>query len=280
MSPANHLKNSKKYWVPDPNSASKSRSEDTIYYPVERFDIRCQEIEDLSYWFIHRNRCILQAICNYPPRNPFLDVGGGNGYVTKMLQNNGVFAILVEPAVAACQNAFQHRGIEQIVCAPLEKAGFKKETAGSIGVFDMIEHLPNDRFFIEQAFDILSENGLLFITVPACPWLKSYNDLYAGHFRRYTKSSLTRLLDNRFSVLYCSHIFGLLVLPLFFFRSLPFRLGLTKKRRFLTSHVEHGIKKPRFTKFILRLLEHEVSSIANGQENKIGSSLLCVAQKK
>lgn len=37
----------------------------------------CREVEDSSFWFAHRNRCIVAAVERMPPCGPILDIGGG-----------------------------------------------------------------------------------------------------------------------------------------------------------------------------------------------------------
>ena len=65
----------------------------------------CFEIEENSFWFGHRNNCIIEMIKNYPPtrNSPIFDVGGGNGFVAKGLLDAGLEVVLVEPGPAGRQ---------------------------------------------------------------------------------------------------------------------------------------------------------------------------------
>ena len=58
-------------WRPPGNSA--------VSYPDEGHD-SCHGVEDDSFWFAHRNRCIAAMVENFPPPPglAFADVGGGN----------------------------------------------------------------------------------------------------------------------------------------------------------------------------------------------------------
>src|SRR6266487_5238914 len=73
-----------------------SKNTSPISYPEHGNDM-CFQIEEDSFWFKHRNNCILELVKNYPAGEIFLDVGGGNGFVTLALQQAGYNAILVEP---------------------------------------------------------------------------------------------------------------------------------------------------------------------------------------
>ena len=57
---------------------SKKRS--PISYP-EDGNLRCLALEDSSFWFKHRNKCIIESMRLFPPEGVVYDVGAGNGYV-------------------------------------------------------------------------------------------------------------------------------------------------------------------------------------------------------
>lgn len=53
--------------------------QEDLSYPSEGND-QCFEIEDKSFWFQHRNACIIKLAKKFPPRGnrPIFDVGGGD----------------------------------------------------------------------------------------------------------------------------------------------------------------------------------------------------------
>ena len=77
-----------------------------VHYPEAGHDT-CFGVEDASFWFAHRNRCIAAVVDRFPPPAglPIVDVGGGNGYVAKMLHEKGLRTILVEPGGSGVRNA-------------------------------------------------------------------------------------------------------------------------------------------------------------------------------
>ena len=81
----------------------------------------CFEIEDRSFWFAHRNECISLALKRYPFDGPLLDVGGGNGAVSKRLEADGIETVMMEPGPEGASNA-RTRGLTTVVCATLEQA--------------------------------------------------------------------------------------------------------------------------------------------------------------
>lgn len=62
--------------------------------------------------------------------------------------------------------------------------------------FDVIEHLDDDITALKNIREIMSATGAsnLFIRVPALPFIYGKNDEAIGHYRRYTKKSLSSAL--------------------------------------------------------------------------------------
>ena len=75
-----------------------------ISYPNEGNN-QCFEVEDHSFWFRHRNACIVELVKNFPPEGsgPIFDIGGGNGYVARGLMDAGWEVVLVEPGAKWCE---------------------------------------------------------------------------------------------------------------------------------------------------------------------------------
>jgi len=200
----------------------------SVSYPDEGNE-KCFQIEENSFWFRHRNNCIIEVVKQFPPDGIFYDVGGGNGFVSAALEKNGIKTVVVEPGEKGALNA-QRRGLKNIIRASLKDAGFKPDTLPAVGLFDVIEHIEEDKKFLKTIFNLLTKEGRIYITVPAFNFLWSKEDEAAGHFRRYTVKSLSALLKaSGYHVDYVTYIFSLLPAPVFLFRSLPYRLGFTKK---------------------------------------------------
>lgn len=86
-------------------------------------------VEDHSFWFRHRNNCIISIVTAYPPKNneTIFDVGGGNGFVSLGLVKAGFDVVLVEPGRTGISQAKQ-RGLKHIICATLNTAKFKQHS--------------------------------------------------------------------------------------------------------------------------------------------------------
>ena len=205
-----------------------TNSNHSISYPSDGNEL-CMQVEESSFWFNHRNNIIAETIKNYNLEKVFLDIGGGNGFVSKRLQDDGFKVILIEPGKVGAQNSYS-RGIQNVICSTLEETGLKKESIYSVGLFDVIEHIENDRQFLRNVNGYLKDGGYLYITVPSYKFLWSKEDDEAGHFKRYTLSKLKKLLqESGFKSEYSTYIFSLLPIPIFLLRVLPEKIGINLK---------------------------------------------------
>src|SRR5262249_7443652 len=83
-----------------------------------------------------------------------------------------------------------------------------------IGLFDVLEHLDDDRGVLRWLSSVLEPGGVLVLTVPAHPFLFDEMDEMAHHRRRYRREELREKLEAAgFEVEVVAHFMGVL-LPL------------------------------------------------------------------
>ena len=174
------------------NGIYYSKSESSISYPEEGNE-NCLKIEQDSFWFNHRNNIIANSVQKYSPNEIFFDIGGGNGFVAKRLQDDGIKTILVEPGEMGAISAYK-RGIKNVLCSTLEDAEFEHNSIDSVGLFDVVEHIEDDYSFLNNINKYMKDDGYIYITVPAFNVLWSNEDNDAGHFKRYSTTELIELL--------------------------------------------------------------------------------------
>lgn len=261
----------------DEQGIYRSRNTNPISYPADG-NQDCFLLEDDSYWFQHRNKCITSIIKRYPPSGHIIDVGGGNGYVTRGMLDAGFDSVLLEPGVEGAVNGKLRRHIPTVICSTFQNAGFKPSSIDAIGCFDVIEHIENDGELINDFSHVLKPGGLLYATVPAHKWLRSQSDVQAQHYRRYNRAMIDQLLSDQFEIIYFTYFFRFLSLPIFIFRALPFRLFFTK-HNILSKNTEHGTNKGPGAKLINYFLKQEYKKIQNRKYLNFGASCLVVARK-
>lgn len=261
---------------------------DGVWHSNERHDIsypsegnqECFQVEDSSFWFNHRNACILSAVRTFPfaKHGTIFDIGGGNGYVSLALIRSGFDAVLVEPGVIGAANA-KKRGIPSVVCATTETSGFSKGSLDAVGLFDVIEHIDDDSHFLRSIRNLVKPGGRVYATVPAYSFLWSKEDELAGHFRRYTCKSIGDSIERAgFKLDYVTYIFMPLPLPILLLRAIPHRLGYTRTTA-NTQHTENDHRRSSSvaSRGLNWLLGGEIEKIASKRRISFGGSCLVVA---
>ena len=252
-----------------------------LSYPDEGNDVFLA-VEDRSFWFKHRNNCISTVVERFisPADGVFLDVGGGNGFVSLGLCNAGFDVVWVEPGPAGAANARQ-RGLEHVICSTSQEAGFHEGVAAGIGLFDVVEHIEDDTEFLRSLRPLLKPSGHVFITVPAFQPLWSHEDELAGHFRRYTLERMgSTLAKAGFEVAFASYIFRFLPPAVCLSRTLPYRLGLTKNQSLDAKQTlkDHHERTGLGGRILDKLLARELTNLGKGKPMRFGGSCLVAAR--
>jgi len=265
-------------WAKHSDSIWRSVKVESVSYPADGNE-SCFRIEDSSLLFLHRNRIIGSFVASFHPKGVFFDVGGGNGFVSKSLQDQGQATVLVEPGGQGVANAVA-RGVVNVVQSMWSPQTVNAGVAAAVGLFDVVEHIEDDLKFLKGVHETLAPDGLVFITVPAFTLLWSSEDVHAGHFRRYRLSQLRALLQKAgFRVEFSSYFFCPLALPIFLLRSLPSFIGLRTEADPATTTREHAQNSGLAGKVMGRILLWEARRIAVGKSVLFGSSCLIVGRK-
>ena len=231
------------------------------------------EAEDLHPWY--RARLSLIAEWNSRLRLEevvdltFADVGCGSGAVGaafKAVSGANVIGVDVSEDARA---AAKVRGL-QTLPGSATALPFKNEELGGVLAFEVIEHVENDQEALREFHRVIKKNGHLFITVPAHQFLWSNHDVLNHHFRRYSKSSLIKLVRAEgFAVLECRY-WNSLLFPIF--------LCIRKFRgRSISTNSEFALPPKFLANFLESLLSMESKYPILG--NLIGVSLVLNAKK-
>jgi len=139
-----------------------------------------------------------------------LEVGAGVGATTEVLKNKEFKKwVCLEPDPTLCsemKDFFSSNSLlnsSTILNGTLEDVSSKFDT---ILYIDVLEHIEDDSKEVHMAFERLNPNGNLIILVPAFNSLYSEFDKEIGHFRRYTKGMLFKLIPNGGNVQYFQYL--------------------------------------------------------------------------
>jgi GT2 family glycosyltransferase/SAM-dependent methyltransferase len=141
------------------------------------------------------------------PVQQILEVGGGRSGLTSLLYPSAYITNIdlnSEYASAPCN---QRAGVH-FVCGDATDLPFADETFDAVTMFDLVEHVPNDRRAIREAFRVLRPRGFLIVSTPNDNWRFPYyrfmkavcpseEKLFAewGHVRRgYSRTEIEKLV--------------------------------------------------------------------------------------
>ncbi len=143
-----------------------------------------------------------------------LDVGAGLGAQLPLLSRYG-HVTAFEPNTLARESCHA-RGYAEVSDAT-DIGVLADERAGQfdlIALFDVLEHVADERPFLASLSKLLAPGGRLIVNVPAYQFLWTKFDEAALHFRRYTCRTLVQALEeNGFDVSYASYWNMLLFIP-------------------------------------------------------------------
>ena len=159
----------------------------------EEFE-RHARLEDHHWWFCARRSILLDQISRFVPAGKgakVVEVGCGTGGNLRALgEHYAASGIEIDPYAADL--AAQRSG-SRVTCADFRQAPDALGQADAVVLADVLEHVQDDRAFLEAMVGLMKPGGFLFITVPAGPRLYSAHDAALGHFRRYDRETLGRL---------------------------------------------------------------------------------------
>ena len=181
-------------------------------------------VADDSWWFRARNQLIEPLVQRHAAHRAIWDVGGGLGTVAQHLSRHGIDVVVVEPDLAGASTAASKN--LTAIAGSLQDLELPDRSLESIGLFDVIEHLPDPVSMLSEVQRVLSPTGRLFVSVPALRFLWSGADEISGHNRRYTVDSLRSEAALAGLVpLEMGYWFASLVVPMLLLRTVPSLIG-------------------------------------------------------
>ena len=223
-----------------------------------------KELEALSF-AVNYHRWILDEFEPYLGET-IAEVGAGIGSVSKLLLEKSIKRLFAfEPS----QNMYpllaeelrreeRAQAINDFFSPRYAHAGFD-----SVVYINVLEHIQDDHTELANALKVLRPQGHVLVFAPALAWLYSDFDRQIGHFRRYTKQELSRLVRDVGFTLVKARYFD-------FGGILPWYISLVVLRNSLSNGGVFLYDKLAVP--MMRLLERAVPS-------PIGKNVLLIAQK-
>ena len=149
-------------------------------------------------WWQARARLILAALKQngIEPPSRILDAGCGWGVTLESLEHAGYTAAGMDISRQALEMLEADNDSRLLIEADLTQPQLLPESGSpfdAVLALDVLEHLDDDRFALEQLAALIKPNGLAIISVPALPEIFSDFDAIQGHRRRYLPETLRNI---------------------------------------------------------------------------------------
>jgi 2-polyprenyl-3-methyl-5-hydroxy-6-metoxy-1,4-benzoquinol methylase len=150
------------------------------------------------------NKWMYSEILPYNKGKVF-EIGSGVGNISEFFLNDGADITLSDIRENYCgyleEKFSSYDNLVGIVKMDAEHPDFDNLYSEHIGKYDsvfslnVVEHIANDQLAVINATKLLKPGGQITILVPAYQTLFNSIDKGLDHYRRYTKNSLTKLLE-------------------------------------------------------------------------------------
>ena len=159
-------------------------------------DFTIQNNSGTHFWYRARrvliNNLLGMIYKDYKADRLILEIGCGTGYQIPVLEKWGEVEgsdINLEAVKIAVAGGYD------VKVKDLDKDGLSDYKPEIICLFDVLEHIQNDKKAVENIYASLQNNGYLFLTVPAYNFLFSNHDKAMEHYRRYSRKKIVDLLS-------------------------------------------------------------------------------------
>jgi SAM-dependent methyltransferase len=145
---------------------------------------------------------ILKNLPSFGDCNKYIEIGYGTGIFAYEFYRMGFDVYGYDSSKSAYNTAQElFNSDKQRLKLKNELHDEDKSAYDILGAYEVLEHIENDVGVLREWRELLNEKGLLLLSVPAHMKNFGLRDKWAGHFRRYEKENLHKLLtDSGFEV--------------------------------------------------------------------------------
>jgi len=142
-------------------------------------------------WELSHTKCLLSILRKYI-LNTVVDIGAGDRFFISKLRP------FISGEAYAIDVGYNQKSeiIDGIHCLNNTLDIPKLNGSGAIIMMDVLEHIENDKSFLNEILEKISKETIVFITVPAFQHLFSNLDTFLKHYRRYNRQQLLTLIHS------------------------------------------------------------------------------------
>ncbi len=188
---------------------------------------------ETKHWFYAGKRDIvswwIERVHPLKRNHLLVDCGAGMGkFVQEMQARCQVYAVdNHEESLSVLKTKL---GSDRVLRGTCGEIPIQAASVDTLTALDVLEHVEDDVAGVREFARVVRSQGVVVITVPALPALWSDWDVVLHHYRRYTRSSLLKIIPtDQFEVLHCAYI-NVAALPAVYsmraFRGVCAKLGI------------------------------------------------------
>lgn len=157
----------------------------------EWFDI----VDASHFWIRNRLQVFLKMAPPLPAKSKYAEIGCGTGLFQDQLERNaGISVDGFDLNLEALKRNISRSPL--FVYNVFEQCPSLESVYDGLFLFDVLEHLDDDREFVKACLYHLKPGGLIYINVPSREELRSKYDALVGHVRRYSLSDLAPVAES------------------------------------------------------------------------------------
>lgn len=160
---------------------------------MEAADIRLTTaLEDQHWWYQERRAILAREVRRLGRSGKAADIGAAGGGNTRVLRQCGWQALAVDYSETGVEIA-RERGLDAIR-ADARDLPLQSKEYDLVVAFDVLEHIKEDHLAAAEIARVLRPGATALIAVPCDMALWSAHDEASGHYRRYTRRTLSELV--------------------------------------------------------------------------------------
>ncbi|MEI6122095.1 MAG: class I SAM-dependent methyltransferase [Bacteroidota bacterium] len=152
---------------------------------------------------IHHRHLIAYNQAKKLVKGNVLEIGSGEGYGIKILAPLSDTYFAVDKHETPHDEGSANLNFLQMSVPPL--AGIEDNSFDVVVTFQVIEHIKDDQFFLQEIHRVLKQNGILILTTPNINMSITRNP---WHVREYKLTQIAKLLSSVFSTFDINGVFG------------------------------------------------------------------------
>jgi 2-polyprenyl-3-methyl-5-hydroxy-6-metoxy-1,4-benzoquinol methylase len=230
-----------------------------------------RDLYERHWWWRAREQAVLSVIRQVhapAPGDRVLDIGCGDGWLfDKLLPLGEVEGVEADPAAVTPDGPHRRR----IHIGPFDDSFDPPHRFRLILMLDVLEHLDQPAAAAARIRDLLTEDGVCVLTVPALPWLWTGHDTVNRHVTRYTAATLRSVLEPAgLEIVLARYLFHWVACA---------KLAIRCKERMLGSSLQPPRVPPAPVNWLLTRLTAAELRGGRGLGLPFGSSLLAVVKR-